>query len=80
MTNRDKLGKQLTDKLRNEIGELTDTSSEYTEQYELRGTILGKSITAKITRYPEGENPETYSGKQLWSVVNRPGFCAVFFL
>lgn len=60
----------LQDKLRDKLGEgLSSTSSELTEVFVVSGKIAGKSVNVTVTRYPRGENPETYDGDEMWSVA-----------
>ena len=42
--------------------------SELTEVLEYTAEIDGRSVTAIVTKYPEGENPGAYNGRAGWTV------------
>ena len=68
MTRRDEIKAKLIGQLTQELGAVSGVSTEFTEELDLTGTINGKSIRAVVTKYPRGENPETYDGHEKWTV------------
>jgi hypothetical protein len=68
MTRRDDLKEKLLGQLTKEALAVSATTSEFTEQLEVNGLIGGRSVRILITKYPLGENPESYDGDEMWSV------------
>lgn len=72
MSNRDRIITSTTAKLVAEGVAFSSHDAELVEQTTLRGSVAtgsgDRSVVLVVTRFPKGENLETYAGAEGWTV------------
>ncbi|GAB2571675.1 hypothetical protein [Leucobacter ruminantium] len=68
MSKREEIRAHVLNALATKLGDVVSTSSELSLVYEFSGEVDGRPLRVVVKQFPAGENPETYGGREKWSV------------